>query len=214
MTERERFHETMRFGTPDRPPYHELDCWPETYVRWHAEGYPKHADFREYFGLDRYSHVGIETDIHPVFEEEVVEETDTHVIKTDWRGVRLKLAKQSRSIPYFYEFPVTGRESFRTFARERFDPLTASRYPAAWDIRARELANRDHPVFFGNARTVGFFGPIREWVGPERLLTAFYDDPAWIHEMMETYADFIIALTSKLLQTESSPARSPWAPTR
>ena len=153
MTEKERFHETMRFGAPDRPPYHELDCWPETYVRWHTEGYPKHTGFREYFGFDRYSHVGIETDIHPVFEEAVVEETDTHVIKTDWRGVRLKLAKQSRSIPYFYKFPVTGRESFRTFARERLDPLAASRYPAAWDIRARELADRDHPVFLGNART-------------------------------------------------------------
>ena len=199
MTERERFHATMSFGNPDRPPYRELHAWPETYDRWRGEGYPKHADYRVYFGFDRYEDVGVESDIHPVFTEEIIEEADDYVIKRDWRGVQLKLSRHSRSIPYFYAFPVSDRETYRQF-KTKLDPLTATRFPMAWDLRVDELAKRDYPVYLGIGRTVGFFGPIREWVGPEALLMGLYDDPAWVHEMMDYYADFIINLTTPILK--------------
>jgi len=199
MTERERFFETMRFGNPDRPPYRELVCWPETYNRWYAEGYPKRADFRTYFGLDRYENVGVDEDIHPVFREIPIEEDDNYIIKIDWRGVKVKLAKGSRSIPYFYGFPVKDRESFQLF-KTRLDATSPTRFPHGWDIRVRELENRTYPVYMGSGRTIGFFGPIREWVGPEALLIGFYDDPAWIHEMMDFYADFMIELTSRVFE--------------
>ena len=199
MTEKERFHATMSYGNPDRPPYCELPCWPETYDRWYTEGYPKHADYRIYFGFDRYEDVGVESDILPVFKEESIEDTRNHIVKNDWRGVKVKLAKKSRSIPHFYGFPVTDRESFREFAKH-LDSSSTQRYPLAWDIRVSELTKRDYPVYFGIARTIGFFGPIREWVGPESLMTGFYDDPVWIHEMMDFYADFIIRLTTPMLR--------------
>ena len=200
MTYRERFINTMRFGATDRPPYHEWVAWPETYDRWYAEGYPKRADYRKYFGFDRYEDVGIDDEINPVFAEEIIEETETHIIKTDWRGVQVKLAKASRSIPYFYRFPVTDKESFRQFAK-RLDASCQARYPHGWDLRAEELRDRDFPVYLGTGRCYGFFGPIREWVGPERLLMAFYDDPSWVHEMMDYYADFLINLTLPMLET-------------
>ena len=133
MTERERFHETMGFGNPDRPIYTELAGWPETYDRWYTEGYPKHADYRKYFGFDHYEDVGVESDILPVFSEYITEETENHIIKTDWRGVKVKLAKGSRSIPYFYSFPVTDLASFREFAK-RLDPSSGIA-TVLWRIR-------------------------------------------------------------------------------
>ncbi len=198
MTYKDRFYETMNFGTPDRPPYREMECWPETEERWHSEGYPKHADYRVYFGFDIYENVGIETDILPVFHEDVIEENDDHIIKNDWRGVKVKLSKKSRSIPYFYGFPVHDRESFREF-KKKLNPLSKERYPLTWDLRIKELNNRDYPVYIGGARTLGFFGPIREWTGAENILYGMYDDPAYIQEMMDFYADYIIELTKPLL---------------
>ncbi len=189
----------MRFGSTDRPPYREMPPWPETESRWHAEGYPKRADFDQYFGFDRYENVGVEEDILPVYSEEIIEESDTDIVKVDWRGVKVKLSKGSRSIPYFYGFPVTDRGSFREFVK-RLDPESPSRYPLFWDLRVAELKNRDYPVFFGSGRTVGFFGPLREWVGFENLVLAFYDDPVWVQEMMDFYADFIIRLTTPMLK--------------
>ena len=199
MTARERFYETMNFGNPDRPTYNELPCWPETYKRWYTEGYPKRADFRAYFGLDRYENAGVDDEINPVFVEEVFEDTAEHIIKNDWRGVKVKLLKKSRSIPYFHGFPVKDRKTFREFA-QHLDPKSCSRFPHAWDIRVKELKNRDFPIYFGTGRTIGFFGPIREWVGPEALMLGFYDDPDWIHAMMEYYADFIIELSTPVLK--------------
>jgi len=199
VNERERFHETMRFGNPDRPPYREMPPWPETATRWHTEGYPKRADFHTYFGFDRYENVGVEEDILPVFSEEIIEETGNDVVKIDWRGVTVKLSRSSRSIPYFYNFPVTDRASFREFTK-RLNPEFSSRYPLFWDLRATELKKRDYPVFFGSGRTIGFFGPLREWTGFENLILGFYDDPAFIQEMMDFYADFIIRLTTPLLR--------------
>ncbi len=199
MTERERFCETMSFGNTDRPPYLELGAWPESIERWRTEGLPKHADFRQYFGYDRYEPVGVETDIHPVFKEEIIEDASDHVVKRDWRGVKVKLSKSSRSIPYFYGFPVTDRASFREFTK-KLDPADMTRFPLAWDMRVKALADRDFAVYYGVARTTGFFGPLREWVGPEALLYGFYDDPGWIHEMMDFYADFIIRLTTPMLK--------------
>lgn len=199
MNAKDRFYETMRFGSPDRPPYREMQCWPETTDRWYCEGYPKHADYRVYFGFDRYENVGLEMDILPVFREEILEETDDHIIKNDWRGVKVKLSKDSRSIPFFYGFQVKDRESFRDFKR-KLDPFSERRYPMAWDLRMSELKNRDYPVYIGGGRTLGFFGPIREWIGAETLLMGMYDDPAWIQEMIDYYADFIIETTRPLLE--------------
>ncbi|MFC1650324.1 uroporphyrinogen decarboxylase family protein [Candidatus Latescibacterota bacterium] len=199
MTARERFQETMNFGNPGRPTYYELDCWPETYDRWHKEGYPKRAEFRTYFGLDRYEAVGVDDEINPVFAEETFENTANYIIKNDWRGVKVKLLKESRSIPYFHSFPVKDIKTFNEF-KKHLDPKSLSRYPHAWDLRVKELENRDFPVYLGTGRTFGFFGPLREWAGPEALMIGFYDDPGWIHEMMDYYADFLIELSTPVLK--------------
>ena len=66
MNERERFIETMKFGTPDRIPRWECAFWLEALERWINEGMPKKVlypdgdqkgptedSLREYFGFDR-----------------------------------------------------------------------------------------------------------------------------------------------------------------
>jgi hypothetical protein len=40
----------------------------------------------------------------------------------------------------------------------------------------------------------GFLCPIRNLTGVEKLCTLFYDDPAFLGEMMEANAEFIIAM--------------------
>jgi uroporphyrinogen-III decarboxylase len=45
----------------------------------------------------------------------------------------------------------------------------------------------------------GFFGPLRNLVGVEKLCTLFYDDPAFVEEMMDADADFMIAIMDQIL---------------
>jgi uroporphyrinogen decarboxylase len=46
----------------------------------------------------------------------------------------------------------------------------------------------------------GFFGPLRNLTGVEALATLFYDDPAFVEEMMDGIAQFMIALLGALLE--------------
>jgi len=56
----------------------------------------------------------------------------------------------------------------------------------------------------------GFFGPLRNLVGVERLCTLFYDDPALAAEMMEADADFIMAVMAQVLDTVKIDAFGFW----
>jgi len=46
----------------------------------------------------------------------------------------------------------------------------------------------------------GLFGTLREMMGVEELLTAFYDDPDLVRDMMNYLTDFWIAIYSKSLE--------------
>ena len=50
-------------------------------------------------------------------------------------------------------------------------------------------------------RSPSLFGFVRELMGPERTLYAFYDEPILVHDMMETYTEFILCLLPKVLDT-------------
>jgi len=52
MTSRERFRETMRYGTPDRVPYFEEGLRDDVLDRWHEQGLPTDADLARLFHTD------------------------------------------------------------------------------------------------------------------------------------------------------------------
>ena len=52
MNRRERFLETMTFGTPDRPVSGDYFYYDSTRERWEREGLPKGVDLDEYFDMD------------------------------------------------------------------------------------------------------------------------------------------------------------------
>ena len=53
MTSRERFRETMRYGSPDRVPYFEEGLRDDVLERWHEQGLPQGADLAAMFHTDR-----------------------------------------------------------------------------------------------------------------------------------------------------------------
>ncbi len=103
------------------------------------------------------------------------------------------------SMPQFVRFPVETREDFRAFARERLQPNLAARIGEDYVAQLTALRERDVPLLIVADRWGGFFGGLRNMVGVERLCTLFYDDPAFIEEMMDTLADFIIAIMGQVL---------------
>ena len=61
MTSRERFHETFRYGKPDRVFMMSQWAFNETRQRWLREGMPRDQHYNVHFGFDRMETVPINT---------------------------------------------------------------------------------------------------------------------------------------------------------
>jgi uroporphyrinogen decarboxylase len=200
VNELERFHACLNYEPADAVPYWTWGGWPETIERWKTEGYdPQTMDLR--LGADRVHWIGHWFFPNPPFAHEVIEEDDTHILYINHEGILMREMKNNphSSMPQFVRFPVETRADFRHFWRERMRPDLSQRIGPDWKERLRALRAQPIPFIIISDRWGGFFGPLRNLVGVERLCMLFYDDPAFVEEMMDTNADFLIAMMDQIL---------------
>ena len=192
MNARERFLETMRFGTPDRIPYRFGGPRQSTMEAWYRQGLARDINFSEFVGSDREGHLPINLGPVPPFKEVVLEETKYHKIWIDGLGAK-RIDHKILPTPGFVtrkwlEFPVKNRRDFLEMTK-RYDPSTPGRYPADWAERVPQWQARDytlgHTIF-------SMFWRVRDWVGFEGLCTMCCDQPKLVREMMDYVVDFTI----------------------
>jgi uroporphyrinogen decarboxylase len=200
MTDRERFLACMEYGPVDRAPFWSWGGWPETLERWKREGYDP-ATFDPGAAADRRTWLGHWFFPNPPFEKTVVQEDERHVVYVNHEGILMKEMKNNpaSSMPQFLKFPVATREEFRAFWRDRMQPDLSARIGPDWQNKLRERRAASVPFIVISDRWGGFFGPLRNLVGVETLCTLLYDEPAFVEEMMDANADFIIAMMSQIL---------------
>lgn len=201
MTDLQRFVACMEYQPVDRVPFWDWGAWPETIERWKAEGYVpgvndpgKVADGRNSFGHWFFP--------NPPFEYKVVEEDERHIVYINHEGILMKEMKGNpmSSMPQFIKFPVENRQEFRQFWKERMVPDLSQRIGPDWKADLRRWRADPVPLIVISDRWGGFFGPLRNMLGVEPLCKLFYDDPAFLEEMMEANADFIIAMMVQVLE--------------
>lgn len=220
MTERERFRATLLFDRPDRPPLDPGGPSPggpreSTLSTWHTQGLPTGADWYTYLmqvlGITytppgpRVS-LGVSFTMLPTFEEKVLERRDRHIIAQDSMGA---IVEMSDAYDFSYlrtpkdfvsrrwlRFPVQSRQDWEEKIKWRYDPRHPARFPADFAARCRALRDRDYVL------RVNFRGPfwqLRDWCGMEGLCLLMMDDPDFVQEMIDFYADFILRTLSPLL---------------
>jgi len=208
MNERQRYLETILFGQPDRIPLQ--PGWPResTLERWKSEGLilPDDADFYEVLYKElgippqsRYERfdIGVSFRMIPPFEEKVLEHKEGHYIVQDWMGNITEISDEFdytyiRSAKDFvtrrwHKFPVENRDDWEKM-KERYKPNQAGRFPDDFIERCRRLKQREYRV------AVGFSGPfwqLREWVGFEPLCMMMLEDPDFVQDMIDFWADFV-----------------------
>ncbi|HPD16778.1 MAG TPA: uroporphyrinogen decarboxylase family protein [Planctomycetota bacterium] len=76
MTSRERFRETMRYGTPDRVPYFEEGLRDDVLERWHEQGLPPDADLAAMFHVDARERMPVNIEPIPPMERPITTRAD------------------------------------------------------------------------------------------------------------------------------------------
>ena len=198
MTDRERFLRTMRYQDVDRVPYWEMGPWPETRQRWETE-IPLCKDTP--VPTDKHQWISSWFFPNPPFEHKVISEDERTITYVNHEGIVIKERKDNpySSMPQFVKFPVETPAEFRTFWKERMNPDMVARLGADWIAKLEGLRNRDYPIALIADRWGGFFGSLRNLMGVENLCMTFYDDPAFVEEMMDCVADFMIAVMDQVL---------------
>lgn len=133
--------------------------------------------------------------VWPRFEEQVLAEDERTTTVTDWSGITKKMLKGTSVMPSFIDFPVKDRATWNEY-KKRLDPTSPERWPPDWQAYVASV--NGCPDLVG-VYAGSLFGFLREWMGLEGLLYAFYDDPAWVEEMMDHCLYFTTTILERAL---------------
>lgn len=192
MTSRERVGKALRHQRPDRVPIHE-SFWEATADRWRGEGLPAHVSPDDHFGTE-IRHLPVDNSFGFAVEE--VERTDECVVVRDEWGVLKRDWVDHRSTPELLDFSVKSRA--------QWDDLKGRLKPDSSRVEWREMTGalarwRREARFICLSAIPGYEATWRK-VGPEALLIAIADDPAWVREMYECDAEMIIGMAKLYLE--------------
>ena len=119
----------------------------------------------------------------PAYEPRIISEDGSTVTLRNVAGQTVKYIKDrlEAMMPTYLDWPVKDRTTWNEH-KKRLDPNTPERWPSDWNAYVQKMNGKSEPLSLG----VGsFYGFLREWVGSERILYMFYDDPGLIEDMME-----------------------------
>jgi hypothetical protein len=167
---------------------------------WPTQGFPVDSDVRDHFGMDQQHRlVDVNLLFDPMFEVEVIEESDRFLKYRDIDGVKRIFLKQEATIPTAYEWPITGWESWNRLKAERLNAKNiAGRFPKNWPQLVQEYRNRDYPLAIGGYPQ-GFFGTLVHLLGYENVFVWYCEEPALIHDIIKTLTEIWIAVFAEVL---------------
>lgn len=171
----------------------------ETLERWRGEGLPADMDPADFFGLDRVAFVGgAPYSLIPPFDTEVLaEDSHTRTIRDEAGAVKRVFKRDTGSrMPQWLSYPVSTPDDFRKL-QSRLDPSSPQRYPTDWDAFTATWAAREIPLGLAPG---SFFGhTLQRWLGTENLCVMLYDNPTFVHEMLEYLEWFFLQLAQPYL---------------
>jgi len=153
---------------------------------------------RPVFGLDQYL-TKFPVDYSPMFSEEVMEEGDDCVIYTDEYGVLNQNDIGKTSLPMEISHPVKDWNTWNEYKQHYSTDSIEKRLPPDWDRLVEKLKTRDFPIRLGGT-VGGFLGFPRQIMGLTTYLMALYDDPELIHDICDTFLNFLLTYYDRIIR--------------
>ncbi len=188
---RQQYSDSLHF-VPGVPPLnYEPGPLMDTYERWLEEGLTPDLDPRRYdewcdaLGLDHFPQsISIQLPRAPLFEEIVLEETETTITKRLSDGAIQQDSKGwHRTIPHELRPAVTNRDEWARL-KEWLSAGLAEPDPTD-PVLVETLRCARESIYPVNLNAGSLIGVVRNWLGFENFCLLSYDDPQWLEEMLE-----------------------------
>jgi uroporphyrinogen-III decarboxylase len=177
--------------------------WGEAMERWRRESGKPDLNLRQEFGFDgSFALPKVMQGPHPPFERIVLEETAASIVVRNERGITVRQLKNSSNMPDWLDYPVKTDDHWEKLKCERLRLNDPTRIQEDWSAFRARLRDTGEAVQFG-AFPWGIFGTVRDFLGAEEVLLAFYDRPAVVHDMM----NHLTTLWIELMQRVASEVR-------
>ena len=167
---------------------------------WPTQGFAKDNDVSAHFHMDHTQRlVDLNLFFHPMFDVEVLEEDDDKLKYIDLDGVTRLFLKESATMAAGWEWPIKDKKSWEKLKEERINTgRILERLPADWKEKAAEYKSRTYPLGIGGY-PMGFFGTLAHLIGYDNLFYMYYDDPALVHDILDTFTNLWIAVFEEVL---------------
>ena len=133
----------------------------------------------------------------PSYEPRIITEDERTITYMDSGGRIVRVSKENpERMPTFLDWPVKDRATWNEH-KKRLDPNAPERWPSDWNTYVQRINSKDELV---SIMVGGFFMHPREWVGSERILYMFYDDPNLVEDMMDTILHLEIEVIKRTLK--------------
>ena len=216
MNARERHIAALTFGNPDKVPFSPGGPRESTRAAWRTQGLPEDVHWFDYLceliGVEQETPktppvaLGVGTLMIPQFEEKLIERKADSQIVQDWKGNICEISNQF-DVTYlrqakdfctrrWIKCPVENRDDWEQM-KARYDVDAPGRFPDDFDQRCQTLKARD------TICTLAWSGPfwqLREWCGFEGLCLLMIQDPDFVHDMVDFWREFVLAVTRRVLE--------------
>lgn len=187
MTDRERFNNQMHYKPVDRCFNMEFGYWQENFDQWPLfkdNGIKNNWEADVFFNFDIIKGVGGNVWMHPGFEHEVVEETETTKILRNSDGLLAEVPKDGHdTIPHYIKATIVTPDDWKKCKEERFRRDDPVRKLDVEKIKKNHPPDRDYPLSIGCGSMIG---RIRNMLTMEGLVYACADYPEMVEDMVET----------------------------
>ena len=194
LTSRERIDRILRRQPVDRIGLDE-SFWGETVKKWRDEGHLGADESPEdHFHFDLRKYGGHTCAAWLDYTEEIIEETEETKLVRNANGAVLRWWKHKSGTPEHVDFLVKDRAGWEEHIRPHLvAPDAGERRVNIEGYRAaREKCAREQLYFCWVG--VNVFECIHPVCGHENMLIGMIDDPDWVRDMCDVYADLIIAI--------------------
>lgn len=187
MTNRELFQAIMHYEDFDCMPVWHWNGWPETIDRWRSEGLPEGLTQHAFFNAEHmFQGIPIDLGLYPLFEEEVLEDTEEYRIFRQNDGVVCQDWKHRSCIPHYIDFLLKDPSGWPEY-KKRLQP-DPGRLPENLDGVLKMLDEGSDPVALNTMSLVGY---LRNWMGVENMAVASMAYPDFFAETVDTISDLV-----------------------